>query len=138
MFVLKTDWTVPALRIIRCYLPAILWIALVMYLCTIPGNKIPNSPFFEKVHMDKIVHLGLFGCTVLLLCLGYYWQKGHVATSILVSIVVFAALYGLAIEFIQKYFAVQRSFDLTDFAADTIGAILGVIAFRLIKRWWLR
>jgi VanZ family protein len=109
-----------------------------MYLCTIPGSRIPSSPFFEKVHMDKIVHLTLFGATVLLLCLGYYWQNRHVSTWALVLIAAFSSLYGLAIEYIQKYWAVGRSFDMTDWAADTIGAILGIIAFHLVRKWWLR
>ena len=126
------------MRIIRYYLPAILWILLVLYLCTIPGDELPKDPFFEKIHIDKIVHLALFGCTVLLLCLGYYRHKGHISQLALTFIAIIAAFYGLAIEYIQKYFAVNRSFDMSDVAADTIGAILGIIAFKLVRKWWLK
>lgn len=126
------------MRIIRYYWPAILWILLVLYLCTIPGKDIPNDPFFEKIHMDKLVHMGLFGCTVLLLCIGYYRSKGHISFLTLTLFWLVAAFYGLAIEFIQKYWAVDRSFDMMDAMADAIGALCGIIAFLFVRRWWLK
>jgi VanZ family protein len=129
---------VPAIRNIRFYIPAILWILLVLFLCTIPGSDIPRDPLFEKIHMDKIVHFGLFGCTVLLLCIGYYRQYRTISRLTLSLFALSAAFYGLAIEYIQKYFAVQRSFDMSDVAADTVGAIAGIIAFKLIRKWWLK
>jgi VanZ family protein len=36
------------------------------------------------------------------------------------------AIWGLATEFIQKYFVPGRSFDLLDFAADSTGAFLAL------------
>lgn len=128
----------PAMRIIRYYWPAILWILLVLYLCTIPGSDIPSNSFFEKIHMDKIVHLGLFGCTVLLLCIGYYRSKGHISILTLTLFWLVAAFYGLAIEFIQKYWAIDRSFDMMDALADSIGALCGIIAFLFVRKWWLK
>ena len=128
----------PAMKFIRYYWPAILWILLVLYLCTIPGDKIPSSSFLDKIHADKIVHLGLFGCTVLLLCIGYYLSKGHVSQLTLIFIVIAASVYGLVIEYIQKFWAVHRSFDMSDVAADIVGAILGVIAFKLVRKWGLK
>lgn len=128
----------PAMRTMRYYLPAIIWILLVLYLCTLPGKDIPRISFFDKLPIDKLVHFAMFGCTVLLLCIGYYRQKKHISRLTLFLITLFAAFYGLAIEFIQKYFTVSRSFDMNDVAADTLGAIAGVWAFKLIRRWWLR
>jgi VanZ family protein len=88
--------------------------------------------------MDKIVHFSLFGCTVLLLCLGYYRQYGYISKFTLSFFAISASFYGLAIEYIQKYFAIQRSFDMADVAADTVGAVAGIIAFKLIRKWWLK
>lgn len=126
------------MRNIRFYLPAIIWILFVLFLCTLPGNDLPSDPLFEKIHMDKIVHVGLFGCTVLLLCLGYYRQHRHISKLAFSVIAISAAFYGLAIEYIQKYIAIQRSFDMSDVAADIVGAVAGILAFKLIKRWWLK
>jgi VanZ family protein len=88
--------------------------------------------------MDKIVHLGLFGCTVLLLCIGYYRQHGHISRFTFSIIALSSAFYGLAIEYIQKYWAVQRSFDMSDVAADIVGSVCGILAFKLIHKWFLK
>jgi fumarate reductase subunit D len=126
------------MRIIRFYLPAIIWILIVLFLCTLPGNDLPKDPMFEKIHMDKIVHVGLFACTVLLLCIGYYRQHGHISKLTFSVIAISAAFYGLAIEYIQKYWAVQRGFDMSDVAADIVGAVAWILAFKLIKKWFLK
>lgn len=128
----------PAMRFIRYYWPAIIWIALVLYLCTIPGDDLPRDPIFEQIHMDKIVHCGLFGGTVFWLCLGYYRSRGHISRATLTLIGIAAAFYGLAIEYIQKYWAVHRSFDMSDVAADTLGVVCGIVAFNLVRKWWLK
>jgi VanZ family protein len=88
--------------------------------------------------MDKIVHFGLFGGTVFLLCLGVYLQKRVLSKFTLTIIALSASFYGLAIEYIQKYIAIHRSFDMSDVAADTVGAIAGIIAFNLVRKWWLK
>ncbi|WP_177318562.1 VanZ family protein [Chitinophaga sancti] len=88
--------------------------------------------------MDKIVHLGLFGCTVLLLCIGYHRSKGHISVLTLSLFWFIAAFYGLMIEYIQKYWAVERSFDMMDVLADSIGALCGIVAFLLVRKWWLK
>jgi VanZ family protein len=36
-------------------------------------------------------------------------------------------LYGIAMEFIQKYFIPNRSFDIADIIADGIGSAIGLI-----------
>jgi VanZ family protein len=128
----------PAMRYIRYYWPAIIWVIIVMVLCTIPGNDLPSDPLFEKIHLDKIVHLGLFGVTVFLLCLGYYRQHGHITRVNYSLFAISASFYGLIIEYIQKYIATNRSFDMSDVAADIVGAVAGILAFKLVRKWWLK
>ena len=122
------------MKLLKYYTPAILWIILIMVLCTLPGNDIPSNSFFEKVHFDKIVHFCLFGGIVLLLSLAIYRQKKYISPATLVILVIMAASYGLAIEFIQKYWAVGRSFDMYDVIADSLGAIAGVWMFKITRR----
>jgi VanZ family protein len=124
------------MKFLKYYVPAIVWILLILVLCTLPGNDIPTNSFFEKVHFDKIVHFGLFGGIVLFLSLGVYWQKKYISPLTLLLFVIIAASYGLAIEFIQKYWAINRSFDMYDVVADTLGAIAGVWVFKLAKHFF--
>lgn len=120
------------MKLLRFYTPAILWIILILVLCTLPGNDIPSNSFLDRIHFDKFVHFGLFGGIVLFLSLGIYWQKKYISNSTLWFLVLIAAGYGLAIEFIQKYWAINRSFDMYDLVADTLGAIAGIWVFKII------
>ncbi|WP_298736646.1 VanZ family protein [uncultured Chitinophaga sp.] len=128
----------PGMKALRYYIPAILWIILILVLCTLPGKDVPHTGWFSIKNLDKLVHFGLFGGIVFFLALGYYRQKKNVPALMLLVFVLSAALYGLAIEFIQKYYTVDRSFDMRDAAADTLGAIAGVWAFKLFRRWFLK
>ena len=119
------------MKTIRFYIPAICWIFLILWLCTLPANDIPNPGWWERFHPDKIVHFGLFAVTVFLMALGNYWRKKRVSLTNLVILVLLASAYGLGIEFIQKYFTTTRNFDLFDALADSLGALGGAIAFDL-------
>jgi len=121
------------MKLLKYYVPATIWIILILFVCTLPGNDIPTNSFLEKIHFDKFVHFGLFGGIVLFLSLGIYWQKKHISPVTLLLLVFVAAGYGLVIEFIQKYWAINRSFDMYDVVADTLGAIAGVWVFKLVR-----
>lgn len=123
---------------IRYYLPALGWIILILFLCTMPASAVPQSGFLDLLHMDKIVHFFLFGGTVLLLAYGYYRQKGRISTLALLCLALVVSLYGLGIEFIQKYFTANRSFEMWDVVADAAGALCGALIFGLVGKRFLK
>lgn len=87
----------------------------------------PKEPTFIIPHLDKIVHIGLFGGFVTLWCF-YYSLKGLPTQKILrifFFIFILACVYGISMEYVQKYFIPNRDFDLGDIIADLIGAGLG-------------
>lgn len=119
-------------------MPALGWIVLILFLCTMPGSSLPKSSMFDMLHMDKIVHFILFGGTVLLLAFGYFKQKGGISALMLFILALLVTLYGLSIEFIQKYFTANRSFEIWDVAADGAGALAGALIFGLIGKRFLK
>ncbi len=127
-----------SMRTILYYLPAMGWIVLILFLCTLPGSQIPKISFLDKLHVDKVVHFILFGGTVILLAYGSFKQNGGLSALGLLSIVLVVSLYGLAIEFIQKYLVMNRSFDMMDVLADATGAAVGALIFRWIGRRFLK
>lgn len=127
-----------SMRMIRYYLPAMGWIILILFLCTMPGSSLPKASLFDKLHVDKMVHFFLFGGTVILLAYGYFRQQGRISGWMLLLLALVASLYGLAIEFIQKYYTANRSFEIMDVAADTLGAFAGVLIFRFIGKRFLK
>jgi VanZ family protein len=50
--------------------------------------------------------------------------------TLFILIGVFCLVYGIGMEFIQKYFITNRSFDSGDIIADGIGCVLGVFYSR--------
>jgi VanZ family protein len=113
------------------YIPAIAWFFLTLYLLTLPGSAFPKEDWFEKIQLDKWVHIALF-VTLTTLCYMPFlpiqspsflgWPAVLIALSILA--------YGIIMEFVQKYLIPFRSFDIGDIAADGMGCLMGYIALR--------
>ncbi len=114
-------------------LPAIAWFILIYVLLTLPGRDIPKNEFLEAIYFDKWVHTGLFAVLVFLFSFPFqnrFFYKG----AFYLVIVVLAIAYGIALEYVQKYFTEGRSFDVTDMLADGFGAFLGYLFFRFAAR----
>jgi VanZ family protein len=115
---------------LKKFIPAIGWFFLVLFLICLPGNKFPKTDdWLDKIFFDKWVHIGLFAV------LAFLWMKPYVNSTLskqnilqaIFKIALSVSIWGLATEFIQKYFAFHRSFDLWDWAADSIGALVAFI-----------
>lgn len=115
------------------FLPGIALVIFIYVLLTLPGKDIPKNNFFELVHFDKWVHAGLFGSLVFAFCFplrnAFFYRH-----SLYWLIIALAILYGIAMEYVQQYFTVDRSFDVTDMLADAVGALLGYFFFCLAER----
>ncbi|MEO5996927.1 MAG: VanZ family protein [Chitinophagaceae bacterium] len=106
------------------YIP-LAWTILIEILFCLPGSTIPDTgSMFTIPNLDKIVHIIIFGTFVGLWCF-YFSKKSFTNQKLkLVFFYVFliAAFNGIAIEFIQKYFIPNRSFDQGDIIADLLSA----------------
>lgn len=92
-----------------------------------PGSAFPLETWYSKIWLDKWVHIGLFAVLVV----GWCWAlSGKQLPSVgkqkvFLIITIIALLYGIGMEFVQRYFVVNRSFDGGDIIADGIGALAG-------------
>jgi len=107
-------------------------------LVCLPGSSLPTPEnWLNAIYFDKWVHVGLFGGLGVLFMLPVVrsgWTgRGKLYYCIKVTLAV--SLWGLTVEFIQKYFVPGRSFDMYDWAADSLGALL---AFAFIKLRFLK
>jgi VanZ like family. len=111
----------------------LLWFAVIFYLLTLPGNDLPEISWMSAIHGDKLVHIGLF--FILCYFFSLFFKDRKNALAIIFTISLLALLYGIAMEFVQKYWAINRSFDIGDMVADGIGAFLSYFWWRYkIKR----
>lgn len=119
------------------FLPGIAWFFVVMVLTFMPGKDIPGNSLLELLYFDKWVHAAIFGLMVILfirpLVVSSLTESSKLRYFFCIAIAV--ALWGLATEFIQKYFIPGRSFDIWDFVADSIGCSL---AYLFSKHYLLR
>ena len=106
---------------------AVIWFLLVTTLLCIPGTRLPKITWQDKIWLDKWVHIFLFMILVILWSKLYSHKKNTQSAShkIFFKIMVVGCFYGIAMEFVQKYFIPFRSFDLGDIIADGVGCLAG-------------
>lgn len=115
----------PFLRLPRWVLSGVC-LALICYLTLVPKPLPDNDiPFWE--HTDKVVHALMFGALYVCFYLDIWRDvKPRLLYRILLAIPV--ATFGGIIELLQDAMALGRGGDVADFAADSVGTLLAVIA----------
>ncbi len=99
------------------------WIALVSsyILAMLPQDKVPElTPFGDKSN-----HFLAFAVLTILLLQAYHIRYRFTFAWML--------LYGIFIE-ISQLFTVNRSGELLDVLADTIGIVIGIVLYRIMEK----
>lgn len=109
--------------------PALLWSVTIFILLIIPGKELPPGP--EIRYLDKIIHAILFGAQVWLWSY-YVKHRTKPRNSLWVFLLIFLAssLYGVGMEYYQKYFVTNRGFEVGDIIADIFGSALAFLLFK--------
>lgn len=105
--------------------PAVFLLAVSFLLLTLPGSAFPNETWLSKIYFDKWVHIGLFASLTWVFCKYMALNKGKRAAAVFLMVAIAATAYGLAMEFVQRDFITNRSFDMGDVVADAGGSLLG-------------
>jgi len=105
--------------------PALIWFLATTVLLCLPGSTFPKENWFDKIWLDKWIHIGLFAVMVFLWCRAIRPERKK--NSFFLQVALYFFLYGIAMEFIQKYFIPYRSFDAGDILADGVGSLAGLL-----------
>jgi hypothetical protein len=124
-------------RLLGKSLLAIAWTILIQILLCLPGSALPKGGVFEIPQLDKIVHVTLFGGATFLWCY-YYYIKGRPASKLKIIFFIVYLLVtanGIILEFIQRDYIPNRSFDLADIIADMSAASIayGICNIKLLR-----
>ena len=108
---------------------AVLWLLIVTTLLCIPGTELPKIKWENKIWLDKWVHVFLFMVLVTLWSKVYSGKKNiqNNIRKIFFQIMILGFLYGILMEIVQKYFILNRSFDLIDILANGTGCFIGYL-----------
>jgi len=116
-------------RLVKDWLPLILWGAFIFYLSSIPNLRTTANPYW-----DEIIRSSLHGVFYFVFCLLWlralkanYPGKRHLLSLI------FVFLYSLTDE-IHQLFVPSRSFQLKDLAVDNLGSLLAVFFSQFLAK----
>lgn len=122
----------------KSFIPGIAWFFVVLTLICLPAEDIPQPrgwfEWMNLIRIDKVVHMGIFG----LLSFLFIWPiaKSNLPAkekwNYFLRISLAVCIWGLTTELIQKFFIPTRQFDLVDWAADSIGALIALLFSRKI------
>ena len=110
---------------------------ITVFLLTLPGKAFPTRSWFDDLWIDKWVHIAMFAITVFIWAWAFSKYNPALAnprTFLLLAIV--SLIYGIGMEFVQKYLVINRSFDMGDIIADAVGSAAGLFysSKRFIKK----
>jgi len=98
-------------------------IITVTILLVLPAETFPKV---DIISIDKVVHIIIFGA---MLFNFYMWKPEYKMQMLIVGVA-----YGVAMEFVQKYWCINRSFSVADMVADAIGCLAGLgLAYLKLK-----
>ena len=123
-------------KLLASLFPPLVWTVIILVLLCMPGGMLPDEEGFTISNFDKFVHAGLFGGFVFFWCLylGAKFPGGLIPNNLAFLLFVLSCLFGIAMEFVQKYWIPGRDFDPWDMVADSAGALIGwliILAARL-------
>ncbi|MFN8698387.1 MAG: VanZ family protein [Flavobacteriales bacterium] len=101
---------------------------------SIPGYDLVYNDPWRLLSLDKLAHMALFSAFVVMLIVAFRKQVTFrtLRTSARLWAVGIAMVYGSSLEFFQGQYFMMRTTDPLDMAANTIGAVIGLLAFRII------
>lgn len=102
--------------------PPIIWALFIAFLCGLPGKDIPHISFLELLSFDKFVHASVF--LVLVILIYRATRKTSNRKNAMVYALCLSIPYGGILEIMQQELFEDRTADLFDFIANTIGCLV--------------
>ena len=114
------------------WVPAVAMAAGILVLSSIPGTAFPQVEF---VLADKIAHMLLFSAfaAAFAIPIHHHWPMSSVVRVVIISTVL-AAIYGTTDE-LHQLLTPNRSSDVWDVVADTVGGFVGSFGYMLVAGW---
>ena len=114
---------------------------LIFILLSMPAGNTPGNNWISYLlqlpFADKVIHIGLFGSLALSL-FSHFEQYSNISfrsTRTKALSLILCILFGIGMEFYQKYFVPSRGLDVIDMLADAAGALLALPFFNMVKHY---
>lgn len=117
-------------KLLHSIWPPVMWSVIIFILLIIPGRDFPEGP--EIPFFDKIIHVFLFAVQVFLWCMYTSYSNTRPPLWIFLLIFLISCIYGIGMEYVQKYWVANRGFETGDMIADVTGSICGWLGYRFL------
>jgi VanZ family protein len=109
---------------------ALSYFVLISVLFFLPGSALPESEWLTEIDFDKFVHVCIFAGLL------FIWRSAFNLDAEYYTAYLFLAalLYGFLVEVIQLKWIPNRSFDLYDVIADSLGSFLGLFTWMRVYK----
>lgn len=123
-------------RFLRYYKNALIWAFFIFILSIIPVTGRLRFDLLGLFTIDKLAHFVLYSIFCLFIAIGYakYYSRNYRIKYIFRWSFSVSALFGIVIEIIQPFAMSNRSFDVLDMIANTLGCLGGWLLFKIIAR----
>ena len=124
-------------KIILRYYRSVIIAIIILILTTIPGNDLKPIVIFPIPHLDKAAHFFVFMILSIFLFADIKRNNKQFSnTKVMLLVFLISLFYGVIIELTQLFIVINRSAEIYDLVANTLGIITGCllqIQFRIIR-----
>jgi len=113
---------------------ALFWTGIILYLCLIKSSNLPKIGV-DIPNFDKYIH-AFFHLTFTILWFLYFkiYLKKSNNKKLFVIVFLLSFCFGVTIEVLQTVFTTTRNGDPVDVLANSIGAVLGILAISVLEK----
>ena len=114
---------------------------LIFILLSMPSSGEPGTGWISYLlqlpYADKIIHIGLFGSLAFSIFFHFeqYSKASFQTTRTKALSLIVCIVFGIGMEFYQKYFVPSRGFEVGDMLADAMGALLALPFFNWVRHF---
>lgn len=118
------------------FILALFWTFVILIGCLTSGENIQNVDL-PILSYDKFLHALLY-FALLILWLFYFYISKTLNQNKYKLVFILCFVYGVIIEFLQHILTDDRTADIFDVLANTVGLILGMLTFKLAIKFTLK
>jgi VanZ family protein len=117
------------------YWKTLLIAALILTASILSGKQLNKVQLFEIKYFDKIIHFSMYFVLILSMFSSYIKSFTSITAQTKIAMVLLAAFYGLSLEGVQYYFTADRSAEVADMIANTVGCVVGLFLYPTLFRY---
>ena len=109
-----------------------MWAGCILILSVLPKEAMGSLDLFGIKGFDKVLHAGAYALLAFLMMYGGRKRLAGVRMNFdrfSWSVFLFAGLYGIVMEWLQRTYSSTRYFEVPDIIANIIGALCGVAVY---------